>query len=149
MSNTNDGASVSDTQTRRKHARRKDLVCITERKRSKQHTTSQGNQARRRIPRRVGTGGADDGRVDCPSPSDALLYALRMFRCGDVSGGTGEGGGGVLSGGSPASGVAQAGNEEGGQNVNYCPPPSTPFTACAHLLYARTPAACCRCGCLF
>ena len=42
-----------------------------------------------------------------------------------------------------------AGKEERGQNVNYCPPPSTPFTACAHLLYACTPAACCRCGCLF
>ena len=61
------------------------------------------------------------------------------------------GGGGVMSCERlPASGVAQAGVEEGeGQNVNYCPPPSTPFTACAHLLYARAPAACCRCGCLF
>ena len=62
----------------------------------------------------------------------------------EVEGGWGGGGGGA-----PASSVAQAGNEERGQNVNYCPPPSTPFTACAHLLYARTPAACSCCGCLF
>ena len=27
--------------------------------------------------------------------------------------------------------------------------PILPFTACAHLLYASAPAACCRCGCLF
>ena len=55
----------------------------------------------------------------------------------------------VLCSGLFASGVVQAGNEERGQNVNYCPPPSTPFTACAHLLYARTPTACSCCGCLF
>ena len=74
----------------------------------------------------------------------------RLSRMWNAEGGDGKrGGGGVICGGSPASGVAQAGNEERGQNVNYCPPPSTPFTACAHLLYARAPAACCRCGCLF
>ena len=76
----------------------------------------------------------------CYTPSQVLR---------GVSGGRRGRGGAMLRGGSPASGVVQAGNEEGGQNVNYCPPPSTPFTACAHLLYARAPAACCRCGCLF
>ena len=38
--------------------------------------------------------------------------------------------------------------KEGGQNIT-APPLSTPFTACAHLLYARTPAARSCCGCLF
>ena len=93
------------------------------------------------------TGGAHDHSVDCPSPSIPLLYALPGFE-GGFGGEEGEGGT-MLRGGSPTSGVVQAGNEEGGQNVNYCPPPSTPFTACAHLLYARTLAARCRCGCLF
>ena len=69
-----------------------------------------------------------------------------MLRCGDCSSLLPPL---VLYERSPASGVAQAGNEERGQDVNHCPPPSTPFTACAHLLYARTPAACDRCGCLF
>ena len=81
-----------------------------------------------------------------PLPVMPLYTPFQVL--GDVRGGGGEGVA-MLCGGSPASGVAQAGNEERGQNVNYCPPPSTPFTACAHLLYARTPAACCRCGCLF
>ena len=49
----------------------------------------------------------------------------------------------------PASRVAQAGKEGGRQNVNYCLPPSTPFTVCAHLLYARALLARRRWGCLF
>ena len=61
----------------------------------------------------------------------------------------GPGGVAVLCGGSSTGGVAQAGKEGRGQNMNYCPPPSTPFTACANLLYARAPVACCRCGCVF
>ena len=110
--------------------------------------TTQGHQARGGC-----TGGGDrGGACDCsvgtaPSPSAPYTLVPRLFV--EFRGREGGGGGAVLCGGSPASGVAQAGNEERGQNVNYCPPPSTPFTACAHLLYARTPAACCRCGCLF
>ena len=92
-----------------------------------------------------GGGGVHDPDRFCLACRDAVDCSSLRFL-----GGAGGGGGGVvLCGGSPASGVAQAGNEERGQNVNYCPPPSTPFTACAHLLYARAPAACCRCGCLF
>ena len=82
-----------------------------------------------------------DWDLDYLSPLMSFVYV--------VLGRGGGRGGGMLRGGSPASSVAQAGNEERGQNVNYCPLPSTPFTACAHLLYARTPAACSCCGCLF
>ena len=45
----------------------------------------------------------------------------------------------MLYEGSPASGFAQAGNEERGQNVNYCPPllrPSPPVSTLA--LRSRT-----------
>ena len=55
----------------------------------------------------------------------------------------------VLYGGTPYSDGAQAGGVGGGQNVNCCPPPSPPFTACARPLYADALVARCRCGCLF
>ena len=92
----------------------------------------------------AGTAGGRGGSgwsVDDP----LTRFMPSMLRCGDCSSlpsPTGGVGGGGVAERSPASGVAQAGNEERGQDVNHCPPPSTPFTACAHLLYARTPAAC-------
>ena len=60
---------------------------------------------------------------------------------------TAGGGGGGRSGGTPASSDTQAGGVGGGQKL--LPPPAPPSTVCARLLYARAPAACCRCGCLF
>ena len=87
------------------------------------------------------TGGAHDHSVDCPSPSMPLLYALPGFE-GGFGGEEGEGGA-MLRGGSPASGVAQAGKEEGGAECELLPSPflrpSPPVPTCPTL--ARRPPA--------
>ena len=79
----------------------------------------------------------------------APLYVVRQQALGVVFGAFGVGRGVVLRGGSPASGVVQAGGEEGGAECELLPSPllrpSPPVPTCstlAHQLPAVAVAVC-------